>query len=217
MDASTVASVLRWLSKAPRLPPLDWGAIIRRCMRYDPQLSGEAHKRYCLTSLREECLNFSLVHASHVSPFLQFVDELSDLSRFRTLELNLQMFLVEHLLNICKIFSGRRLEKLFVDLAEYFRSTSYLAYEPEKKSRLRVYFWKGLHQCLTDAPEELSITSNVEKCMACLLSLLPELTSDGFSEKHIDSIGEWPVAVRCLAKAREEWLVDILQVGIVLL
>ncbi|XP_065012518.1 protein RST1-like isoform X1 [Musa acuminata AAA Group] len=211
MDASTVAAVLRWLSKAPRLPPLDWGVIIRRCMRYDPQLSAEAHKRYCLTSLREECLNFSLVHANHVSPFLQFVDELSDLSRFRTLELNLQTFLVEHLLNICKIFSSRRLEKLFVDLVEYFRSTSYLAYEPEKKSRLRVYFWKGLHHCLTEAPEELSITSNVEKCMACLLSLLPELTSDGFSEEHIDSIGEWPVAVRCLAKARDEWLVDILQ------
>ncbi|URE08649.1 hypothetical protein MUK42_23257 [Musa troglodytarum] len=211
MDASTVAAVLRWLSKAPRLPPLDWGVIIRRCMRYDPQLSAEAHKRYCFTSLREECLNFSLVHANHVSPFLQFVDELSDLSRFRTLELNLQMFLVEHLLNICKIFSGRRLEKLFVDLAEYFRSTSYLAYEPEKKSQLRVYFWKGLHHCLTEAPEEIGIISNVEKCMACLLSLLPELTSDGFSEEHIDSIGEWSVAVRCLAKAREEWLVDILQ------
>ncbi|KAJ8476053.1 hypothetical protein OPV22_019780 [Ensete ventricosum] len=108
-----------------------------------------------------------------------------------------------------------RLEKLFVDLAEYFRSASYLAYEPKKKSQLRVYFWKGLHHCLTEAPEELSIISNVEKCMACLLSLLPELTNDGFSEEHIDSIEEWSVAVRCLAKAQEEWLVDILQVSVI--
>ncbi|KAK8469916.1 hypothetical protein PHAVU_004G009536 [Phaseolus vulgaris] len=31
----TVIAVLRCLSRAPRLPSLDWGSIIRRCMRYE--------------------------------------------------------------------------------------------------------------------------------------------------------------------------------------
>ncbi|XP_024029477.1 protein RST1 isoform X2 [Morus notabilis] len=36
---STVVTVLRCLSEAPRLPSLDWGAIVRRCMRYEAQAS----------------------------------------------------------------------------------------------------------------------------------------------------------------------------------
>lgn len=212
MDANNVASILRCLSEAPRLPDLDWGAIIRRCMRYDLQSSSVQQKRYAFASLRRECLNFSLVHARHASNLLHLMDELSDLSRFTTLELNLQMFLLEHLSKLCKIFSSERLEKLFVDLVKYFSSSSYLAYEPDKKNLLRVSFWKGLYQCLVEASKELTIISNAEKCMTCLFPMLPMFLHSGFSEEYTGCMGEWSVAIRCLSEARKEWLVDMLQV-----
>ncbi|WOL02957.1 protein RST1 isoform X1 [Canna indica] len=212
MGASTVSTVLRCLSKAPKLPALDWGVIIRRCMRYDLHSASEVHMRHALASHRGECLNFCLSHASHVSSLLSLVDELSELPRFKTLELNMQKFLLEHLSNICKIFSGQRLEKLFVDLAEYFSdpSSSYLAYGAEKKILLRVAFWKGLHQCFRDDSKELIMISNAEKCLASLLSLLPISGCSGFSEEG--TIGEWSVAIQCLSEAPKDWLLDLLQV-----
>lgn len=214
VDANTIASVLRCLCKAPRLPALDWGVVIRRCMQYDLNLTSEMQMPHAIQSLRIECLNLSLAHASNVGPFLHLVDELSDSSRFGRLELNLQTFLLQHVSNICKIFSSQRLEKLFSDLAEYFSSSSssYLTYEPEKKKLLRVSFWNGLHQCLVEAPKEFIIISNAEKCMVCLFHLLPTLIYDGLSEEYIESKGEWSVATSCFSEAPKEWLVDMLQV-----
>ncbi|KAI8533657.1 hypothetical protein RHMOL_Rhmol10G0026200 [Rhododendron molle] len=96
---NTVATVIRCLSQAPRLPALDWGAIVRRCMKYEGQVAelsspNLAPKRGIL---REECLQLSLAHAKQLNPLLSFLDELSDLSRFRTLEINLQSWFLSHL------------------------------------------------------------------------------------------------------------------------
>ncbi|XP_042456938.1 protein RST1-like [Zingiber officinale] len=216
VDANTIASVLRCLCKAPRLPALDWGVFIRRCMQYDLNMTSEMQMPHAIQCLRIECLNLSLAHASHVSPFLHLVDELSDSSRFGRLELNLQTFLLEHVSNICKIFSSQRLEKLFSDLAEYFSSSSssYLTCKPEEKKLLRVSFWKGLHQCLVEAPKEFIIQANAEKCMVCLFHLLPTLIYDGLSKEYTESKEEWSVATSCFSEAPKEWLVDMLQVPV---
>ncbi|KAH7846152.1 hypothetical protein Vadar_010524 [Vaccinium darrowii] len=36
---NTVATVIWCLSQAPRLPALDWGAIVGRCMKYEGQVA----------------------------------------------------------------------------------------------------------------------------------------------------------------------------------
>lgn len=144
---------------------------------------------------------------------------LSDLSRFETLELNLQAFLLFHLADLIKLFSDSRLEKLFDDVADYFSSfTSYQAYNPDQKSFLRISCWKGLYQCLEEASlESLEYTSNMEKCMEALFTLLPapqSVANIGVNQK--DFVQEWSKAVRCLGKARQGWLLDFLQVGLFL-
>ncbi|XP_058102922.1 protein RST1 isoform X2 [Magnolia sinica] len=214
---NTVATILRCLSQAPRLPSLDWGAIVRRCMKYEDQVSSVLNPNIVLKkgALREECIRFSLAHANQVSPLLFFVDELSDISRFRMLELNLQSFLLRHLADAIKIFSGSRLEKLFDDIVDYFSSsTSYQSYNPDQKSLLRTSFWSGLYHSLGESSTEVpEYISNMEKCMELLFCLLPASPcEDGLVEKQASSENEWSEAVRCLGKAPKDWLMDILQV-----
>ncbi|KAJ6965744.1 hypothetical protein NC652_003584 [Populus alba x Populus x berolinensis] len=168
----TVVTVLRCLSRAPRLPTVDWGLIIRRCMRYEAQASevllpDSALKR---GALREECVQFSIAHANQFDPLLTFLDELSDLTRFRTLELNLQSCLLFHL--------------------------------------------AGLIKCLEEAVlSSVGYISNLEKCIEVLFHLLPASESAAFTGVDLPNTAEeWRVAVQCLAKAQEDWLLDFLQV-----
>ncbi|KAL3526395.1 hypothetical protein ACH5RR_011051 [Cinchona calisaya] len=212
MDATshviTVISALRCLSYASRLPKLDWGAIIRRCMRYEDQVA----KLFAPDSsikkgvLREECLLFSLRHANQFDSLLIFVDELCDLSRFRTLDLKLQSCLLLHLADLIKIFSVSRLEKLFKDVANFLTwSVSSDQYTLEEKSLLRASSWKGLYACLDgDSLDTHQHISNMENCMKVLFALLPAMESCGISK-------EWFEAVRCLGKAHQGWLLDLLQ------
>ncbi|XP_044502428.1 protein RST1 isoform X3 [Mangifera indica] len=214
----TVSTVLRCLLRAPRLPTLDWGVIIRRCMRYEAKVAnslppGAACKR---GTLREECVQFSLVHAKQFDPLLTFLDELSDISRFGKLELNLQAYLLFHLGDLIKLFSDSRLEKLFDDIADYFSSfTSFEVYNPDQKSFLRISCWKGLYQCLEEASlDSLEYIPNMEKCMEVLFTLLPapqSVSVVGVNQK--DFAQEWSNAVRCLGTARRGWLLDFLQVS----
>lgn len=154
-------------------------------------------------TLREECVQFALAHAIHFNQLLSFLDELFDFPRFSALELNLQSFMLFHLSELIKVFSGSRLEKLFDDLSNYFSSLISSRYSPNNKSLLRLSCWKGIYQCLDEASSEsLECMSNIEKCMEVLFSLLPELNSEE----------EWSGAIKCLGKARRSWLMDILQV-----
>ncbi|KAL5864319.1 hypothetical protein ACOSQ3_001833 [Xanthoceras sorbifolium] len=216
VHVATVSTVLRCLSRAPRLPTLDWGAIIRRCMRYEAQVAkllppDSADRR---GTLREECIQFSLAHANQFVSLLTFLDELSDLSRFRSLEVNLQAFLLFHLPDLIKLFSGSRLEKLFDDIKNYLSLVS-SHQDPDQKSFLRISCWKGLYLCL----EEVSLDSveyiqNMEKCMEALFTMLPALKSTNFSGKNkMNMAEEWSEAVACLGKARQEWLFDFLQIS----
>lgn len=215
-NASTISTVLRCLSEAPRLPTFDWGAIIRRCMRYEAQSSIKVQMELAPKFLREECIRFSLAHANDVSHLLHFLDELTELSRFRTLEPNLQSMLLHHLSDLLKLFSGFRLEKLYDDLVKYFNSSasSYLVYGPDQKRLLRVSFWKGIYQCLTETSEE-SVILNMKKCIECLFCFLPLLSCDVISEGgQVGPVEEWSEAVRCLAKTPQDWLMDILQIHV---
>ncbi|KAF8408286.1 hypothetical protein HHK36_007435 [Tetracentron sinense] len=215
---NTVTTILRCLSRAPRLPSLDWGAIIRRCMRYEAQGSEKLFPDSAVErgDLREQCILFSLAHANQFDPLLFFLDELSDLSRFRTLELNLQSCLLCHLAELIKIFSGSRQEKLFDDMADYLCSSasSYQVYNPDQQSLLQVSFWKGLYHSLEEASTESSeYISNMEKCMELLFTLLPALYSDAsLSVDLANSVKEWSEAIKCLGKARRGWLMDLLEV-----
>ncbi|KAJ7970794.1 Protein RST1 [Quillaja saponaria] len=212
----TVATVLRCLSRAPRLPSLDWGAVIRRCMKYETQVakllpSDSVHKK---GTLRVECVQFSLAHAPQFDPLLTFLDELSDLSRFRTLELNLQSCLLIHLSDLMKVYSGSRLEKLFDDVINHlFSVTQFQVCEASQKSLLRVSCWKGLNQSLDEISiDRLDCISHVERCMEALFTLLPTLESSASEVvSQVNSVEEWSEAVKCLEKAPRRWLLDFLQ------
>ncbi|XP_038703770.1 protein RST1 isoform X2 [Tripterygium wilfordii] len=213
----TVFAVLRCLSQAPRLPTMEWGSIIRRCMKYEAQiimlLPADSIKQGVI---REECLKFSIAHANQFDSLLNFLDELSDLSRFKTLQPNLQSCLLFHLAALTKMFSDSRLEKLFVDVASYFASDgSYEIHDLDKKMMLRLSCWRGLRQCLDEASlDSLSYISNIEKCMQVLFSSLPAPQSPGLIVvDKVKSSEEWFEAIRCLAKARHSWLSDFLQVS----
>ncbi|KAL7251199.1 hypothetical protein ACSBR1_013098 [Camellia fascicularis] len=127
------------------------GAIIRRCMKYEGQIAESLSPDLTFISgiLREECLQLSLAHANQFDPLLSFLDEQSDLSRFRTLELNLQSWFLSHLADLIKIFSGSRLEKQFDDVANFLSSLlSGEVYTVEQKSLLQVSCWNGLYLCM---------------------------------------------------------------------
>ena len=198
--------MLRCLSRASRLPVLDWGAIIRRCMRYEDQVAELLPPDSALKKgiLREECVQFSISHANQFDPLLTFLDELSDLSRFKTLELNLQTCLLIHLADLIKVFSGSRIEKLLNDITYYLSSVT---------SILRISCWKGLYQCLDEASlDSVDYIYHIEKCMEVLFSLLPMQSASIMEVDQPCSVEEWSEAIKCLGKARRVWLLDFLQV-----
>ncbi|XP_073296090.1 protein RST1 [Primulina huaijiensis] len=214
-NISTVACALRCLSHAPRLPSLDWGAVIRRCMKYSDQVAEVPSRNLASRrTLREECFLFSLSHANQFDSLLGFLDELSDLPRLKTLESNLQSLVFLHLGALLKIFSFSRLEKLFDDLAAFilwFVSSD--QYNQAQKVSLRVLCWKGLYLCLNkSALEAHDYAYTLEHCMEVLFEMLPSshLTDTGLY--HSNSSAEWAEAIRCLGKARQSWLSNLLMV-----
>ncbi|KAL9254781.1 RST1-like protein [Drosera capensis] len=216
-NVGTVATVLRCLSRAPRLPSLEWGAVIRRCMRYedhvDKVLPRDSNEK---GALRQECFLFSLSHANNVDLLMSLVDELSDLSRFRTLDLNLQSTILCHLSDLTGLFSSSRLEKLFTDIGSYFSSaiSPYQHYGFLEKSMLRISYWKGLCQSLGDvATSELVYLPAMETCTCALLSVMPGLSTVSIPGEKTALYEEWNESTRCLGKAREAWLLDLLQIS----
>ncbi|CAM0879759.1 unnamed protein product [Alopecurus aequalis] len=210
VPVNTITAVLKCLTKSSRLPAIDWGVIVRRCMKVEAHIPHKSNNHRDLTLLREECLYFSLAHADHISPLLQFLDDLTDLPRFKRLEINVQSVLLQDLSHLMKLFSDSRSKKLYDDLAMYFcsLSSSYLDYSSEQRSMLRMSFWKGICKCLVEVvPEESDSFSYVKKCIKCLLPLL-SLCDDGQPE----FMDEWSAAIKCLIVAPKSWLGDMLQV-----
>ncbi|MQL78527.1 hypothetical protein Taro_010956 [Colocasia esculenta] len=215
-NANTVASVLRCLSKAPRLPSSsDWGAIVKHCMKFGAHLSVQSKMMDQEAKiLREECVHFSLAHANSNNSLMTFLDELADGSRFNTLDLNLQCSLLQCLPDLMRVFSALRLEKLYSDLLGYLSSPSslYMLYNADQRCLLRISFWKGLHHCLVKVFDKLLSVSEAEKCIELLLSLLPAFifTYDSIKKAQLQQELTW--AVDCLSKAPEVWRMHVLQV-----
>nr|GMC62090.1 protein RST1 isoform X1 [Ipomoea batatas] len=215
---NTISMVLRCLEHAPRLPLLDWGAIIRRFMRYESEVAELLSQDVTFKKghLREECLLFSLSHAYQFDHLLIFLDELCDFARMRTLEPTLQSCILVHLADLTKIFSSSRLVKLFNDVACFLSwLVSSGLYSPEQKSSLRFSCWRGLNQCLNESSlDTQSYTSEIENCMKVLFDLLPQFPSAGSRELYqANIIEEWSEAVRCLGKSEQGWLLDLLQIS----
>ncbi|CAI8594541.1 unnamed protein product [Vicia faba] len=218
IHAGTIVAILGCLSRAPRLPSMDWGTIIRRCMRYEAKITDSLAKdSVCKKgTLREECVLFAIAHANQFDSLLTFLDELSDFSRFKTLEINLQCCLLNHLADLVKVYSNSRLEKLFGDVGYHFCSlNSYKEYDTNKKYLLRLSCWKGLYECLNEVSVDTSShISHVERCMEVLFTLLPVVESSGsVVAEDTSSVKEWSEAVRCLGKAPQGWLLDFLKVS----
>uniref|UniRef100_A0ACD5VJS0 Uncharacterized protein n=1 Tax=Avena sativa TaxID=4498 RepID=A0ACD5VJS0_AVESA len=210
VPVNTITTVLKCLTKAPKLPAIDWGIIVRRCMKVEAHSSHKSTDHRDPTLLREECLYFSLAHADHISPLLQFLDGLTDLPRFRRLEMNVQSVLLQYLSHLMKLFSESRSKKLYDDLTTYFYSlsSSYLEYSCERRSVLRMSFWEGIRKCLVEVvSEESDSFSYVKKCIECLLPLL-NFCNDG----QLEFMDEWSAAIKCLTVAQKSWLGDMLQV-----
>ncbi|CAN6446135.1 unnamed protein product [Victoria cruziana] len=211
----TISTNLRCLGRSPRLPPLDWGAIARRCMQFPICRNESSEQDVDGTTLKKECLHFLFVHAEHNTSLLRLLDEISDLARFQLLQSSLQCTLLAHLIDIIKIFSGSRTHKLWHDMIEYFTSSTspYLDYGPHQQSILRMSFWKGLNGCLTATVDDLRHFSvNLENTMHLLFGLLPELPYDDVPEFVSYSFDkEWSEAIRCLAKADKGQTMAVLQ------
>ncbi|KAI5436445.1 hypothetical protein KIW84_022798 [Lathyrus oleraceus] len=165
---------------------------------------------------REECVLFAIAHANQFDSLLTFLDELSDFSRFKTLEINLQCCLLNHLADLVKVYSSSRLEKLFGDVVYHLSSlNSYKEYDTYKKCLLRLSCWKGLYECLNEVSVDTSShISHAEICMEVLFTLLPVVKSAGsVMSGDTSSVEEWFEAVRCLGKAPQGWLLDFLKVS----
>ncbi|KFK33679.1 hypothetical protein AALP_AA5G045700 [Arabis alpina] len=214
-NSLTMASALRCLSHAPRLPSLDWGATIRRLMKQETQTdvsrSGYLPKEI---TLREECFKFSLAHASEFDELVAFLDESSELSRFKALEQSLQSCLFCHLGHLMRIFSGSRMDKLFDDISCFITSlSSDQVYSCDQKSSLRVSCWKGLSQCLEETSLESSeYITKIDKCIELLFVFLPVASQSPLADQ-MGPVKEWSEAIRCLQKSRRDWLYKFLQVS----
>ncbi|VFQ73532.1 unnamed protein product [Cuscuta campestris] len=217
VHVNTVARVMHCLTQAPRLPSLDWGIIIRRCMQYEGEVAEMLSQDVTFEKglLREECILFSLSHANQFDQILIFLDELCDLARMRALEPTLQSCILVYLADLSKIFSGSRVLKLFNDLANFLSwlvSSGQLS--PDQKSSLRSSCWRGLNKCLEESSlNTLSYKSEIENCMEILFHALPQFPSVGSKQLYQANIsGEWSEAIRCLAKSEQGWLLNLLQI-----
>lgn len=215
VNVRTLGSVMKCLSEAPRLPNLDWGPIIRRCMRY-----GAEAKNHLLSlasesgTLREQCILFAIAHAAHFDQLVTLLDELSDLSRFRTLEPSLKSCLLFHLADLVKVFSGSRIKKLLKDIDDFFSTFAKHEDHINQQQSLRISCWKGIFQCLQESfMDFLAYESCIKGCMEVLVSLLPSFESEVITEiDWASSENEWSEALRCLAKTPLDWLLKFLQV-----
>ena len=122
---NTIVSVLRCLEKAPWLPSQDWGDLIRWLMWYKDQISANQlslvpHEQSLHASeVQEEWAHFSFVHADDISPLLNFLNGLCEISRLKLLEHSLQCVLLLHMVYMIRIFSQTKLQKFFSGLMDF--------------------------------------------------------------------------------------------------
>ncbi|KAJ7536683.1 hypothetical protein O6H91_12G077500 [Diphasiastrum complanatum] len=234
-----ILSVLRCLEKAPRLPAVDWGGLIRRLMRHDQYLVDSSatvltldmsnrlgEQQSIRIQVRQQCVSFSLAHAVQISSLALVLDELYDLSRLSTIELPLLLYLFEHVMLIERIFSEYRLKKLWEDLSSFLGSTQFQQLNnqlnAESKEKLRISMWKGLNKLVKNSqPHSGGLKlkrdfdfQNLKQLMKILIDYLPSshlYGARGSSKKQELPHEEWKVAVDCLSQTPSEWLLQVFQ------
>ncbi|BFI25408.1 hypothetical protein MPTK2_1g20850 [Marchantia polymorpha subsp. ruderalis] len=238
----TVVSLLRCLQKAPRLPALDWGALVRRLFRQS-LLQHTAGEEECAESerskqsnimetengIRQHCILFAVAHAQQVPALARFLDELCELSRLSTLQPSLRNLLMRNLVQLQRIFSDLRFKQLLGDVQEYLCNPSGIGGSllenvednDVQSTSFRVNVWQGLTSFFSNSSLEESgkadeVISCLEECMIVLINLLPTLSwtskKSSISKEAVDE--EWSVAVACLGKTRKTWLLHALEVHI---
>ncbi|KAG6543981.1 hypothetical protein Mapa_014605 [Marchantia paleacea] len=238
MLPQTIVSLLRCLQKAPRLPALDWGGLVRRLFRQsllphtatdeecaESERSKESNTNETQNEIRQHCVLFAVAHAEQVPALARFLDELCELSRLSTLQPSLRNLLMRNLVQLQRIFSDLRLKQLLGDVQEYLCNPSGLGgsllenVEDNAVQRIsfRVNVWQGLtsffsHSSFEQSDKADEVISCLEECMIVLIKLLPSLSwTNKKSSTSIEAsyiAEEWSVAVSCLGKTRKSWLLQ---------
>ncbi|KAL9224942.1 hypothetical protein vseg_000919 [Gypsophila vaccaria] len=188
--ANTVAVVLRCLSSAPRLPKHDWGQVVRRCIKNEShEASALPHdSSFDKRHLIEECLRFSLAHASKFDSILALLDDFTCLASSRN-------------------------QKLLEDMCEFFSSPmdSCQQFNTRQNWFLQLSFWKALKKCLQEASEDTSeYLYGLETCMEVLFWLLPGSPQATSKNEQMPYV-LWQESMACLCNARQDWLMRLLQ------
>ncbi|KAH9602275.1 hypothetical protein KSS87_015436 [Heliosperma pusillum] len=218
VHVNTVAAVLRCLADAPRLPEFDWGAVIRRCIKYESHVAGLPRgSSRDNKSLLEECLQFSVAHANKFDSLLNLLDDLTCLSRFRTLDIVMQSCLVFHLPDLMRIFSSSRNQMLLEDMHEFLSSPIYSDQQNTRQKRfLQLAFWKALAKCVNKPSEDTSeYLCGMEKCVDILFKLLPASPRATSPKKELMPCLLWHESMACLSNTRQACLMSLLQLSAV--
>ncbi|KAJ8546357.1 hypothetical protein K7X08_018940 [Anisodus acutangulus] len=111
----------------------------------------------------------------------------------------LQFFVLSHLADLVKIFSGSRVVKLFEDVAELLSwSTCSESCDPLEKISFKISCWRGLTLCLDESSHQ---TQDYKSGMELLFTLLPSAHTEGPCQGKF--FEEWSEAIRCLEKAQQ--------------
>lgn len=232
---STAISVLRCLQRAPQLPLLDWGTLIRQIMHKmatEQAPSGESvdtssQHVAMQDNVCKELLLFLLAHAEKLPILQPLLDELCDLSRLISLGPFLSGLLMLHMASVSSIFSESRMERFFIDCVELISRVCRLqdSEPPLPKTlytQLKINFWKGLALYVTQLNKQSKETSEakkhklflrVEKCLE-VFDDLPLVVSvhDHDQTLELDSqllYEEWSAALNCISQASKEWILKI--------
>ncbi|KAL2649838.1 hypothetical protein R1flu_017966 [Riccia fluitans] len=240
----TIVSLFRCLEKAPRLPAMDWGGLVRRFFRCglaslktkNETIESNAPRETGIFNtgkeIRQQCLLFSISHAKQVPALSSFLDELCELSRLGTLEFPLRNLLMTKLAQLQRIFSHLRFKQLLIDVQDYACNPSGLGgsllEDVVEDEILRISFranvWKGLISFFQDSSFEQSdnaaeVTSWLEECMTVLIRMLHSSpwsnNAPAASSEASELVAEeWSAAITCLQKTRRSWLLEAFEVQV---
>jgi hypothetical protein len=223
----TVAAALRCLQKAPRLPALNWGVLIRRLFRAGKQDGTPRDSRGM--QIRGECLRLAITHALEVPALAVFLDDTCELARLVTLETELQVLLLRGLAGILRALPRSGGLRVLGDLQDLV-----MGHEDAQKGRaLQGALWRGLGEALegfSGTEQKTEEVGGLEELRAAALEATKSLyrrlpvdvesfrgaalmqraggTSREYSEK---GEGVWGAAVGCLAKTERAWLLELLK------
>lgn len=228
----TVAAALRCLQKAPRLPALNWGVLVRRLFRTGKQDGTPRDSRGM--HIGGECLRLAITHAREVPALAVFLDDTCELARLVTLETELQVLLLRALAGVLRALPRSGGLRVLGDLQDLVMGHE----DAHKGWRLQGALWRGLGEVVEgfsgteQKTEEDSEVGGLEELRAAALeatkSLYRRLPVDvgsfrgaalvqraGGTSREDSEKGEgvWGAATECLAKTERAWLLELLKLS----